>query len=147
MYDHGGFVRWTPGEIPVKDTKLTISGLIPEDKEVLKKWKESASEIVMNDATKHYSLYIQRMDEFFNKNPKATYEEANDYSRKLMLPHTINQVSAILNTRIEPVSGNLSKRMNSDYKTDKEVIDAVKSGSLSKQQGSDILMNQFGYSK
>jgi hypothetical protein len=34
-----------------------------------------------------------------------------------------------------------------DYKTDKDVIAAVKSGSLSKEEGSNILMNQFGYSK
>ena len=244
-FDKGKFVRYTPGEIPVKDTKLTIFGLVPEDKEVLKTWKESSSKPVIDDATKQYSLYIQRMNEFADKNPKANYEELASYSSKLMLPHTINQVSAILNTRILPISGNLPKRMNEDgliergnvnlmaqpkvknadgsistvdsigvniggveillptvtpdgrhfkgtmqekaeqataeykktglflgkfktseasdrfgaqlhndyaagkydYKTDKDVIAAVKSGSLSKEEGSNILMNQFGYSK
>ena len=161
-FDKGKFVRYTPGEIPVegiqstvygiipisatvstKDSVKTISGLIPEDKEVLKTWKESSNKMVIDDATKQYSLYIQRMNEFANKNPKANYEELASYSSKLMLPHTINQVSAILNTRILPVSGNLPKK----YKAAEEVIADFKSGNLSKEQSSIILINQFGYSK
>jgi hypothetical protein len=153
-FDKGKFVAWDVAESSEGNwyalwlnQKVVSATLTAPDPEMLKTWKETAPEEVLNDATKQYSLYIQRMKEFFNKNPKANYEEASDYSRVLMRPHIINQVSDILNTRILPVSGNLPKKINSDYKTDKEVIAAVVSGSLSKKQGSDILMNQFGYSK
>jgi len=76
--------------------------ILEPDVKSRKEWEQNSTEEERKAAHLHYAQQMGKLHDFFQENPKATYEEAEQFRQKLVQPYIMGKVGAALKESVGP---------------------------------------------